>query len=216
MEWPDRRAGEDVNPLPGGPPSGPLATVASPPGHPHLLEYLMTTLTHAGVARTTKDLVLTDGWRGLAATTEDGRGLVVDLVLHTHERADGGLYPTIDHGMTASYSELVIVWTILTTDGLASRPHQPDRVVVASAAPVLDATDWAGLRVLWERWHCAALSPGCSHQAPPPGDVRTQLRTVKPCPTDGYLFGSGWLVRDLPSDVETRARQIGAALEVSR
>lgn len=177
----------------------------------------MTTATlDAGPTARLRDLVEVEHWRGLAARTPTGDGWICDLTLSRHTRADGGLYPTVDHGAISSYTALAITWTRLTFAGRATRPHQPAPALLKAALPILDEADWLALRLAWERWHCQALSPGCSHQSPPPGEVGEQVAATPDCPRDGYRFGEGWLIRDLPRDIRERSRQIGRALELTR
>jgi hypothetical protein len=86
-------------------------------------------------------------------------------------------------------------------------------VNVETFAPGWDAGKVARLRELWEAWHLNDMKAACDHQTVVYetdrfGLDRPSLTLTKPCPETGYQFGTKWLVKELPADVEAELREM--------
>lgn len=59
----------------------------------------------------------------------------------------------------------------------------------------------------WREWHLNDMHAGCVHQTVVYEDGyfgrRASLDLTLPCPVTGYRYGSAWLVKPLPADVES-------------
>jgi hypothetical protein len=123
-------------------------------------------------------------------------------------------YQTVDHvdlDPNSEYTELAI-----TFEMIEKGRKEPSSVGAGTAWSVRAVTKpavpfTARLAAVTEEWHLNGMSAGCSHQTvvyeDSRGGQRPSLERTKPCPETGYKYGSAWLVKPLPAEIEQEVRE---------
>lgn len=134
-------------------------------------------------------------------------GVRVDIRIERLERRDW--YHTTEHLMMHNPYGLTVttqVWSPGGTDMVAGGATRDPLREVTEPARFWTRDTLATLAVLGDRWHGNDFQAGCAHQDvvyedDPRYPGRPSLDLTKPCPVNGYRYGSAWLVEPLPEQV---------------
>jgi hypothetical protein len=147
----------------------------------------------------------------LIGHTAERERVYVDVKLTEHD----GEHVTTDHGTVTGIRRLSIMGEVIESG--RREPHscgqirgELDRITECAAGWNVGMVRRLG--ELWDTWHLNDLQAACDHQTVVYEDSsygrRPSLTETRACPVSGYRYGSAWLVKPLPADVEKEIRAI--------
>lgn len=160
-------------------------------------------------------------------TMEDGSGVYVNLIL---ERVRAGATPhmTVEHEPTVAYARFTASWNITKPTDSGGQVQPEDRVL-KSIRRGLQARDIEEIDTLWKTWHLNDMQAGCAHM--PGYDELARLareagikdrngdpdvlNLKKTCESSGYRWGTSWLVRPMPLEVEQQIVRLVSRLRLA-
>ena len=167
--------------------------------------------------------------QGFLGRTEDGDRVWIRIEIRESDRTA----QTVEHEWVDRPRELSISGSI-TYKGHRNASGGGQNIGDAAAAmhkPAKGLTedDIADLVTVWKRWHLNGLKASCAHQTvvweDRPYGRRPSLELTKPCPVQAeaaaedehapkpYRYGTAWLVKPLPTDVEQWVHTFGEKLD---
>jgi hypothetical protein len=164
--------------------------------------------------------------KGLLGRTEDGNRVWVKIEIREVNQPS----ETVEHAKVESYRELSISGAVAQKGcrNADSWGQVRGDAAGAMAAPAKGLTedDIAHLVTVWKRYHLNGMQAGCAHQTivwetGPYGERRPSLALTPICPVQDadenvkkpYRYGSAWLVKELPTEVEEWVRALGDKLD---
>lgn len=139
------------------------------------------------------------------AIDKQGRGIFLEIEI----REEIGEKETIDHQIVKKYK-------VLTISGFARKNRLSD---YAYAGQIQDELNNKNVRrwliskekikellEIWDEYHLNDLTPGCIHQKI--GNYEDPKIQNQVCPITGYKYGTKWLLRVLPNNIEQKLKEI--------
>lgn len=149
-----------------------------------------------------------------------GAGIRVDLDAHMEWKETPTPHQTIEHVECLALVEFTFAWQIF--ERRAGRWEETgwhrDRLDLDAIDGLAWQDGWDEARVeriavLGGEWHLNGLQAACAHQAVVWDETpyrQPSLDRTMPCPTSGYRYGTAWLARPMPPEIEAELRSLCA------
>lgn len=128
----------------------------------------------------------------------------VFVTIELRERGSERPSETTEHKQVTTYTELSITGTVVAYRGrsvvAAGQIRDDVAAVVDFEGSAFDEAAVGALLILWNRWHLNGMQAGCAHMDLP-ADTSYDARQGITCPQTGYVYGTKWLVEDLPDEI---------------
>jgi hypothetical protein len=154
-----------------------------------------------------------------------GRGNEGKINLRLEIREVDGYFETVEHKKVSGIKELSICGDeyYKNSRGICSCGQILDDIKPGLLKPakgyMASRADVARIIAIWKEWHLNTMNAACIHQKKVdhqhPYEIYKELAAIetKKCPMN-YVYGSKWLVRKLPKEIETEIIAIFQKYEV--
>ena len=148
----------------------------------------------------------------LIGHTAERERVLVDVKITTYG-LHGHEYPTTDHKSVTDVRRLSIMGEVIESgrrEPYSCGQIRADLDRITECAAGWNVGTIRRLAELWDTWHLNDMQASCDHQTviyeDSPYGRRPSLTETQACPLTGYRYGSAWLVKPLPADVEKEIR----------